>query len=762
MLSFYSSAASIDPVHAELGGSPLRIHAVVLSCLALVLGFSPCVRAEPAPPPRAPAGSVVVAADAPDVRVVAGQAWLTQNAGDRQGFHLHGPATVRFPLSGLKLAAGRYRLGLIARTGTRWIDANGQIGNYRWTLIPHSGEPSEAARFEAMTQDGFRPLRVSGEPDSWANWYGTIQVPEVLELRGDEQVEIANLENHGGILALWLQPVHALNAARVRLSVAAPHHAFVHGDEPAVRLRIEQPAGMPPLDARLVIEWFDLVADETVITRSALKLPPGQVHERTLTPGFKPGVHRVRARLEAADDGAVAAVENVGAAQVFFACAPARPAAELPDDWPLGAHVSSEIPPLPGFRWYRYFAQWPEIHIAPGRYDWGKFDAVFAAVRAAGGRLMVASDGSPVWTSSRGKAGMAWSPPATAYPPDDWTHLRDYLDAMLARYVDERGTLAALELCNEANTRERWLGDTADMLAMARVFREAVAASGRRIPVVGLAISAGDQRRFVNAQVEAGLLDQVDAVSAHFYEELMSPEADTPINNLPRHVAMLRDPMRAAGRDLPMINTETGIAFAPRVDGRPPTQEELNAAARDDPGFDHRQPWLVGTNWRRVGERRAAATYVAGIVQLMALDVGRSYVFSQLELMIDGAPSLPWVALGRLGDALHGVDYSHIRPLPARYPDSDEADGSPVALAYLIGEPGRRQVIVAMGFLRDTSVGRSKHWQPWLEPRPLRIETAAPAGTFGDLYGRETFPRRNTGGAFVVPCGEEPVFIAIP
>src|SRR5690606_30064866 len=178
MLSFFSSAASIDPVYTRSGGSPLRIHALVLSCLALVLGFSPCVRAEPAPPPRAPAGSVVVAADASDVRVVAGQAWLTQNAGDRQGFHLHGTAPVRFPLSGLKLAAGRYRLGLIARTGTRWTDANGQTGNYRWRLISHSGEPSEVARFEALTQDGFRPLRVSGEPDSWANWYGVIQAPD--------------------------------------------------------------------------------------------------------------------------------------------------------------------------------------------------------------------------------------------------------------------------------------------------------------------------------------------------------------------------------------------------------------------------------------------------------------------------------------------------------------------------------------------------------------------------------------------------------
>ena len=382
-------------------------------------------------------------------------------------------------------------------------------------------------------------------------------------------------------------------------------------------------------------------------------------------------------------------------------------------------------------------------------------------MRAVGGRLLIASDGSPVWTSARGKAGMAWSAEATAYPPDDWGHLREYLDTMLARYADERGTLAALELCNEANTAERWLGDTADMLAMARVFGEAVKKSGRSIQRIGLAVSAGDQREYVSAQVEAGVLNEVDAVSAHFYEELMSPEAATPINNLPRHVAMLREPMRAGGFDLPMINTECGIGFAPRVGDRLPTQEELNEQAQNDPKFDARQPWLLGPVWRPVSERRAAATYVAGIVQLMALDVRQSYVFSQLELMIDGAPSLPWVALGRLGEALHGVDYRQIRELKAGYPVIGEADGEPKALAYLIGAPGGRRVIIAWGFLSDTSTGRSRHWQRWLEPRALRVETEVQGGWLGDLYRRNEYAVRGEAGVLEFLGGEEPVFIEV-
>lgn len=731
----------------------------VARCLVLAgLAALGLARAEPVAP-RAPEGSVVVWAEAGRVSVIEGEAWPNGNAWGRTGFHLHGASEVSFDLADSGVVPGRYRLGLLARTGTRWTDAKGQIGNYAWTVKRKGAEPSAAASFTELGEAAFQPVRESGEPDSWANWYGTIQAADTILLRGDEHIRIANRENHGGVLALWLQPAHALNTAKIGLRIDAPNRAFIHGMKPTIHLRVELPEGVAPLEAELVIEWLDLLTERRVVSRSAIALRGGKSEDRVLTPELKPGVYRVRATL--AGGAASAGLENASSAQVLFACSPARVAAELPDDWPLGAHVGPNLPPLPGFRWYRYFAQWPEIHVGPGRYEWSNFDAVFAAVRAVGGRLLIASDGSPVWTSARGKAGMAWSAEATAYPPDDWGHLRDYLDAMLTRYADERGTLAAVELCNEANTAERWLGDAADMLVMARVFTEAVKKSGRPIQRIGLAVSAGDQRAFVSRQIEAGVLDEVDAVSAHFYEELMSPEAVTPINNLPRHVAMLREPMRAGGFDLPMINTECGIGFAPRVDDRLPTQEELNEQARGDPKFDVRQPWLLGSVWRPVSERRAAAAYVAGIVQLMALDVRQSYVFSQLELMIDGAPSLPWVALGRLGDALHGVDYRRIKELKAVYPESGGADGEPKALAYLIGEPGGRRVIIAWGFLSDTSTGRSKHWQRWLEPRALRVETEVSGGWLSDLYRRNEYAVRCEAGVMEFLCGEEPVIIEI-
>jgi hypothetical protein len=705
-----------------------------------------------APSPREPLDSRTLPAEAG--QVAQGRGWITDALPDRPGLHLDGAATARFNLAQLKLSPGLYNVGLVARTGTRWADAQDQVARYGWRLVPARENPSGDGDFHLLTASPFQPVRASGNPESWGNWYGTLQASRPVRLQGDEHIEVINRENHGGIVTLWLQPATTTNASVITLGLDAPHHAFGHGQSPTLQLSLERPAGMPTGAASLSLDWLDLLTGNTTTSRLTVPASSGSL---TLRPDLKPGVHRLRATVEA--DGA--SVENPSSAQTFLALSDARPASELPDDWPLGAHVDTDLPPLPGFRWYRYFAQWAKTNPAAGRYNWTAFDSVFKSVQSAGGRLLIASDGSPLWTSARGKAGMPWESAATAYPPDDWSTLRTYLDTLLARYADDRGTLGALELCNEANTPDRWLGDTSQMLAMARTFKAAARTSSHSVQIIGLAASAGDQRGYVDTLVHAGLLNHVDAVSAHFYEELMSPEADTPINNLPRHVAMLAAPMAAAGVTRPMLNTESGIEFAARVDGMPPTQNALIARDEADPRFDPVHPWLLGPIWRPVSERRAAALYTSGSVQLLALGVRQSYVFSQLGLFRDGAPSLPWVALGQLGGWLHQVDITRIEPLEARYPGSDHNHGSPQALAYRIGRPGGKQVIIAWGFLRDTRTGRSKHWQPWLAPQPMQIKTGAVTGTLHDLYDRDIQTARDSSGVLALSCGEEPVCLLI-
>jgi hypothetical protein len=724
----------------------------ILLVSAVLQGVALCTVFGAASLPRAPLDSRTLPAEAG--QITQGRGWITDALPDRPGLHLDGAATARFDLAPLKLSPGLYHLGLVARTGTRWADAQDQVVRYSWSLVPARDNAPATGDLHLLAAAAFQPVRASGNPESWGNWYGTLQAARPVRLQGDEHIEITNRENHGGIITLWLQPATATNASVITLQLDAPHHAFGHGQSPTVRLSLERPAGTPASTTPLILDWLDLLTEKTATSRLAVSAGTNSL---TLRPDLKPGVYRLRVTVE--PDGT--SVENPGSAQTFLALSDARPASELPDTWPLGAHVDTDLPPLPGFRWYRYFAQWSKTNPAAGRYDWTAFDSVFKSVQSVGGRLLIASDGSPLWTSARAKAGMAWDATSTAKPPDDWNTLRTYLDAMLARYTDARGTLGALELCNEANTPDRWLGDTTQMLAMGRTFKAAAQAAPHPVRTIGLAVSAGDQRSYVETLVNAGLLNHVDAVSAHFYEELMSPEADTPINNLPRHVAMLAEPMAAAGVTRPMLNTESGIEFAARIDGVPPTQNALIARDEADPRFDPVHPWLLGPIWRPVSERRAAAIYTAGSVQLLALGVQQTYVFSQLGLFRDSAPSLPWVALGQLGGWLHKVDTTRIEPLEARYPGSDDKHGSPQALAYRIGRPGGKQVIIAWGFPRDSRTGRSKHWQAWLDPQPLQIKTGALAGTFHDLYDRAIQPARATSGQLTISCGEEPVCVVI-
>ncbi len=307
-------------------------------------------------PPSAPANSVVLPASA--AHKATGDSWLVQTRWpNTQSRHLHGAASIRFDLAALQLTPGHYRLGLIARTGTRHGEPNAQIAAYTWRALPTDSQPSTApAPFQPLDGDGFHAVLESGEPDSWGNWYGTLQSSRLVLLRGDEHIEIFNRDNHGGVIALWIQSADGINSAEIELRVDAPLHAFTHGVRPTIHLRARLPAGLPALEAVLVIDTLDLLTDQSASSRTPLRLRPGATHTATLTPDLKPGVFRIRAQL-APTAPSTPAHENPSSAQLTVAVSPARLASDLPDDWPLGAHVSPEVPPLPGFKWYRYFAQ---------------------------------------------------------------------------------------------------------------------------------------------------------------------------------------------------------------------------------------------------------------------------------------------------------------------------------------------------------------------------------------------------------------------
>jgi hypothetical protein len=446
-----------------------------------------------------------------------------------------------------------------------------------------------------------------------------------------------------------------------------------------------------------------------------------------------------------------------------FAYAPSADPHQLPDDWPINAHVASEVPPLPGFKWYRYFSSWDEDNPAKGQYDWGHLDEVFAQVQTVGGRLLIANDTAPAWTAPGRPVTRATN--CIAYPPDDLNDFRVYENALLRRYDDKAGTIGGLEVWNEANTPDRWMGTPEQLVALAKILREEVTASQARVQrssparVVGISVSSGDAQDYVRGVIQAGILPYLDVISGHWYEEMLSYDRATPFNSLPQHVDLLAKPMHDAGFSLPIWNTESGISSAPREKGRIVSQDELNRRASSLPTFDPRQPWLLdGTRWRDVSERRAAASFVAGMAMLMSLGVEKTFVYSMPDQgwILDGAPSLAWVALGVFGDELRTCDFHVVVPLHVEVEGGDRAMR---ALAFRFGAPNRPGLIVAWSYSQDVTVGRSKLWQPWVKPQQIRFNVNSAHVETIDLYGREKKRLPVVNQSVVVPVGEEPVYL---
>jgi hypothetical protein len=564
---------------------------------------------------------------------------------------------------------------------------------------------------------------------------------------------------HGTGLLIGLAASSHAELPELSIQSPEPFFAFTPAHPPDIELTL---TGKSDWHGFIRIERFDLLSEETTVDQLKADVTAGQPGTSHYRPIVPTGIYRIDCECVA---GETAPPPSEKPVRVTFAYAPARDPHELPDDWPLGAHVTFEDPPLPGFKWYRYFSSWSQDNPAKDRFDWSRLDKVFTEVRDLGGKLLIANDTTPSWTAPERPVTRPWTVASTAFPPDNMDDLRAYLDAMLRRYDSPAGIIGGLEVWNEANTPSRWQGSPEQMVEMARIFRHAAGESALRVHrdtparIVGIAVSSGDAQDYVHALIQAGILPCVDIVSGHWYEEMLSYDRATPINSLPLHVDLLAKPMHAAGSSLPIWNTESGIGCVARENGRILTQDELNRRAIASPAFDPRQPWLVDKEtWRMVGERRAAASFVAGTVMLMALGVEKTFVYSMRDenWIIDGAPSLSWVALAELGGQIYALNFRQVVPVKAQVTNGNSAIR---ALAYRIGATGSPGVIVAWTYQLDATVGRPKLWQPWLAPQPVRLEVAAPEAEISDLSGRERKRVAVPNGQVDMNVGEEPVYL---
>ena len=544
-------------------------------------------------------------------------------------------------------------------------------------------------------------------------------------------------------------------APKVVWKLSQPLNAWITPPTPEVRLTNFTAS---PWEGFLRVERFDLLTEKTDVSFLPVSLKGGAEETFRYETGadLPYGVYRVRGVPVLSKDEKPAE----GGDWHFFSYAPAKLAKDLSDDWPLGIHIVEQNPQaLPGFKWYRYFSMWAYDNPARGKYDWDKLDKAYKAARDIGGRLVIANDSAPSWSVAPERvAGLPWVKNATAYPPDDWNDLRNYLDTLVARYDDGSGTLAVLEVWNEPNTKERWLGTHEQMAQMAQIFREAAAKSSNPPRVFGMQTSAGDHFNYMQGEVKAGLLDQVDGVGGHWYEEIMCFDRDAPISNLTQKANDFKKLVATAKRQgLPIWNSESGISITKRENGRLVPQEELNNRAENDPAFDPKSPWVIGEQWRPLSERRTAATYIGGTLLLMSQGVEKTMAYTSHEFLLDDAPSLPWVAYAVLGDQIARVNYRKVTTVPVELEGSAAEENR--AAVIRLGDADAPGLLVAFTYRKDSKIGRSKHWQPWQEPLPVRIPVSTAAVEITDIYGRKTERREAEGGFVTVMAGEEPVYV---
>lgn len=201
-----------------------------------------------------------------------------------------------------------------------------------------------------------------------------------------------------------------------------------------------------------------------------------------------------------------------------------------------------------------------------------------------------------------------------------------------------------------------------------------------------------------------------------------------------------------------------GANGRPRPEGRMVSQTELVKALRARPEFESAEPWKL---WPPASERRMAARAVSGMTSLLGHGVEKHFTFHPNWYSQDRALNLPWVAAGCLGSVLEQVDFHCVMPIAVNSVGGADDVG---AIAYRLGKPGGKQVVVLWAERPNPKHPFPEGWADWLDPVPVQLPCAEGIEvSVQDMYLRDSkrikaanYPR---GAAVSIPVGEEPVFV---
>ena len=413
---------------------------------------------------------------------------------------------------------------------------------------------------------------------------------------------------------LW-QASHSQGAAGLRMSIISDRHPmslYHRGETPVLRLYSSIPSGKNVGRVEWQVEDFW----GNVVNNGQWTPAAGRNTRDIRCGGLALGWYRGRVTWSA--DGRDMLNECT-----FCLLPPAERSGDI-ETSPFGAHfavapTSLRLAKSLGVRRLRLHppnhTKWRTVERDQGEWRWR--DEAIQAALSAGLKLCGSLDRCPDWASS--------APPGTkkggfytgigAWLPRDWAEWENYVALTVRRYKNDIHTW---EVWNEPNLTN-WLipreGQTRAQ-AYVEMLQHTTPILRREDPsatVIGGCIAGALTRKsgawkFYSDIVDLGALDLMDVLSFHEY---ISSSVDERSEPLEEWIGRVREKMRAAGKVVPIINSEGGYA----VPGTSITYRPRGSATVPP---DRMARWLV-------------RQYVAQ----MALDVKRFYFYN---FFIDGSP----------------------------------------------------------------------------------------------------------------------------
>ncbi len=179
-------------------------------------------------------------------------------------------------------------------------------------------------------------------------------------------------------------------------------------------------------------------------------------------------------------------------------------------------------------RWVKQQVRWEQVEAVQGEIDWSILDFVMPSARRFDIKMLLSVVTAPDWARETGVFLERHGPPA------DPLAFAGFVAEIVKRYP---GSVHAIEVWNEQNIDREWTSvqglRAEDYVALLRATYETIKAIDPGIIIISGALSptgvddgigAIDDFRYMDLQIEAGLLDWADCVGAHHNGYNVSPD----------------------------------------------------------------------------------------------------------------------------------------------------------------------------------------------------------------------------------------------